>query len=280
MSVVGMGSMAYLATSRGASSSIYFPVGCCLLILSSALQICMMQLRPQLSAAFRHQLVWFNRISRFQLLLGPLINHNFEVVHKLIPTHHLQHLEYVLLASLGVIPMAQFYGNLCFVVPVRTLLFMQLPAVTASIALSAPSHASLIQIPGMLQLAESACAHVRGVFELALHVLVDQGTMPGVPAAGFDAGGIPSRCHGRASVMVMALYANLSLVYFLPIFISFTGELRHKRLFWEARSATVKVQASPLLPFPSHHLAAHCCVLLCTQILLWFVAELLTAVLV
>jgi hypothetical protein len=213
-------------------------------------------------------------------LLGLVKSRNWSYAQRMLPLHHSDDPFVVLLGAICIIPLMLFYSNLCFVVPFATLIVPQLPVAVLSSIVAIKSQQLLMTMPGMQALADGACAHTRGIIALALHVLVDQGTMPGVPAAGFEAFGIPSRCSGHASFLQLALYANLSLTYFLPVYFMFCVELQQKRQFWQAQNVPVTLQASPMLPFPRHHFASHCCVLLLSQLLLWFAAELLTALLV
>lgn len=213
-------------------------------------------------------------------MLGPILNSNFDLVYKLMPAHHVkQQAVLILLGTMCTLPLMQVYHNLCFVVPVASLLLWQVPAVVLTTTLSWYSQQGLVALPGMQDLADSTCAKVRGVFELTLHVLVDQGTMPGVPAAGFDAFGTESNCAGKASFLQLMLFANLVLAYYLPVHTTMYVELCHKLNFWRSRGVHVTVQASPLLPMPESHLASNLCLLLCSQVLLWFLAEALTALL-
>jgi hypothetical protein len=247
---------------------------------ASVFQLCLIYARPSTYKRLRFQLAWGNRIIRMMLLVNLFRTRNWGFAQRMLPLHHSDDLYVVLMASICIVPLMLFYSNLCFVVPLATLVVPQLPVVVLSSILAVKSQQLLMDMPGMQALADGACAHMRGAAALVLHVLVDQGTMPGVPAAGFEAFGIPSRCSGHASFLQLALYANLSLTYMLPLYFMFCVELQHKRQFWAARNIPVTFQASAMLPFPRHHFASHCCVLLSSQLLLWFVTELVAALLV
>jgi hypothetical protein len=197
-----------------------------------------------------------------------------------MPTHHLNQPELVLLGAVFMVPIINFYGSLCFVVSAASMMLLQVPASVAATKLSLYSQEALSAMPGMQQLADSTCTHVRGMFELLLHVFVDQGTMPAVPAAGFNAFGTQGSCSGHASFLQLMLFGNIMLTYMFPVYLTYTVELRHKLRFWQVRGVNVTVQASPLLPFPDSQFVSHCCVLLCGQVLLWFLAEVLTGLLV
>lgn len=280
MSAAGMTILDCLIILRGAATRVNIPVAMCMMVAASLLQACFIWLQPEPYRSIRHQVTWFNRTVRLLVLLGPILNSNFDAVYKLMPAHHVQ--QQAVLTLLGIIctlPLMQVYTNLCFVVPVASLLLWQIPAVMLTTMLSWYSQQGLVALPGMQELADSTCGKVRGVFELTLHVLIDQGTMPGVPAAGFDAFGTESRCAGRASFLQLMLFANLVLAYYLPVHTTMYVELCHKLNFWRSRGVEVAVQASPLLPMPGSHLASYLCVLLCSQVLLWFLAEGLTGLL-
>lgn len=281
MSILGICMNMYLMLARSANSNDQVPyVALPCIMAVSVLQLCLMYMRPSIYKRLRLQLAWGNRMLRLTPLVGLFKHRNWTYAQRMLPLHHCDDPFAVLLGSICIVPLMLFYSNLCFVVPFATLIVPQLPVAVLSSILAIKSQQLLMNMPGMQALADSACAHTRGVIALVLHVLVDQGTMPGVPAAGFEAFGIPSGCSGHASFLQLALYANLSLTYFLPVYFMFCVELQLKRQFWQAQNIPVEFQTSLMLPFPRHHFASHCCVLLLSQLLLWFVAELLTVLLV
>jgi hypothetical protein len=286
MSAVGMSTMVWLIVTRAVASRLNVPVAMCFIIAASLLQLCFIRWCNSLYRGIRHQLTYTNRFVRLLILLGPVVNGKGDVISRLMPTHHLSQPELVLLGAVCIVPIMHFYGSLCFVVSAASLLLVQAPYAVITTKLYLYSQEALLGLPGMQQLADSTCVHVRGMFELLLHVFVDQGTMPAVPAAGFDAFGTTGTCSGHASFLQLMLYGILPsthavrlLTYLFPVYLTYSVEMRHKLRFWQLRGVYVTVQASPLLPFPDSQFVSHCCVLLCSQVLLWFLAEVLTGLL-
>lgn len=279
MSAAGMSSLLWLIVSRGVAARFNVPLAMCCIIAASLLQLCLIRWCNRLYRGIRHQLTYTNRVVCLLLLLGPILNGRADMISRLLPTHHLNQPELALLGAVCIVPITNFYASLCFVVSAASLLLLQVPAAVLTTKLSLNSQEDLLALPGMQQLADSTCMHVRGMFELLLHVCVDQGTMPAVPAAGFDAFGTTGTCCEHTSFLQLMIYGNLLLTYLFPVYLTYTVELRHKLRFWQLRGVHVTVQASPLLPFPEAQLVSHCCVLLCSQVLLWFLAEALTGLL-
>lgn len=285
LSAGAMSAFGCLILSRAVAVSFNFPLALAVIIGASLLQWVFIRLCPATYRNVRHSLTLGNRLVRLALMLGPLLNGNLDVVHKLLPSKHLEqpgHAGLALLGTMCTLALIQCYGCMCFVMPAAALVLVQIPAAAMTTALSIYAQEGLTACqPGIQQLADSICTHVRGVIELALHVCVDQGTMPGVPAAGFSAFGThsPARCAGRASFLQLIIFSNLSLTFYLPVHTTYLVELRHKLRFWKSRGMHVAVRASPLLPIPGCHLGSHCCVFLCAQVLLWFASEALTSLL-
>lgn len=275
----------WLIVSRAVAVRLNVPLAIAVIMGASVLQWVFIRLCPATYRNVRHSLTLGNRLVRLAVMLGPLLNGNTDAVHKLLPSKHLEqpgHAGLALLGTMCTLALIQCYGCMCFVMPAAVLVVVQIPAAAMTTALSIYAQEGLTACqPGIQQLADSVCTHVRGVIELALHVCVDQGAMPGVPAAGFDAFGThsPATCAGRASFLQLIIFSNLSLTFYLPLHTTFLVELRHKLRFWKSRGMHVAVRASPLLPIPGCHLASHCCVFLCAQVLLWFASEALTSLL-
>lgn len=285
LSAGSMCAFGWLIFSRAAAVRFNVPLAMAVIIGASLLQWVFIRLCPATYRGVRHQLTLGNRLVRLALMLGPVVNGNLDVVHKLLPSKHLEqpgHAGLALLGTMCTLALIQCYSCMCFVMSAAVLLLVQIPAASLTTALSVYAQEGLAASqPGLPQLADSICTHVRGVIELALHVIVDQGTMPGVPAAGFDAFGThsPAKCAGRASFLQLIIFSNLMLTLYLPVHLTYLVELRHKQRFWKSRGMSVAVRASSLLPVPRCHLASHCCVFLGAQLLLWFMSEALTSLL-
>lgn len=277
MSLLGICSFMLTVMSRARARP--FHVTACCLMVASLVQLYVIQARPAQYKAWRHRWAVFNRLSRILLLLLPVLNGKRDVISELLPRYHHAQQVGTLLAYVCVVPLTQFYTSLCFVLPVSATLLSQLVGVGLTAMLVWQSHGPLSASPGMQQLADRVCGTIRGAFELFLYVTVDQGTLPGVPAAGMDAFGLPSRCTGHATFKQLLLFANLNITYFLPVFVTFVVELHHKRQFWQTRRVQLAVQPSPLMPLPGHFISSHCIVLCFAQLLLWFLAEALTPLL-
>lgn len=278
MSLMALLSLTSVMVSRGAANGILFPASMLVLMVINFLQLCLIKTRPAVYRAWRHRLAVGNRISRLLVSAVPVLRLRSQSVSRFLGPANQHTLGMVLLATVCSFPMMLFYNTLCFVVSGAATLLLQPVATLVCAMLGVRSHPMLEAIPGMQQFANNICSTVRAVFELALHVAVDQGAMPAVPAAGFDAFGTPSMCAGRRTFVQLLLFSNLSLTYFLPVFVTYIVELRHKCQFWQRRGVCIVVQASPLLPFPDN-LVSHACVLCLAPLLLWFLAEFLTPLL-
>jgi hypothetical protein len=125
----------------------------------------------------------------------------------------------------------------------------------------------------MRQLSTSICNGFRGTLELILYVVVDLAAMPGVPAAGVDAFGLPDRCESGTVYAQLLVYAALMVSFFLPLYASYVIELHHKLWFWQARGVAVAADRSLLLPLPDTPVLSHVLVCLLAPLVLWFVAE-------
>jgi hypothetical protein len=148
------------------------------------------------------------------------------------------------------------------------------PLATAA-ALSWVWHApsSMHKLPGLHTAATAVCRSFRGVFVLLLYVIFDLGFMPGVPAAGVDAFGLPDRCDSGTVYAQLLVYAALMVSFFLPLYASYVIELHHKLWFWQARGVAVAADRSLLLPLPDTPVLSHVLVCLLAPLVLWFVAE-------
>lgn len=273
-----MGSMLVVVLSRDASQSPLFMALFYCLMVSVVAQLVLVSTRPAVHNAWRHQLAWANRVARILVLLVPMRRH-YDIAGRLLPTHHHTELASALFSVMCVLPLTQFYGSLCFVLPAASTMLVQLLATMVISSILKNSYPTLSSLPGMDSLGDKVCLYIRGVFELVLHVVVDQAAMPGVHAAGFDAFGLPSRCHGQATFAQLLLYGSLTFGFFLPFWFTYVVELRHKLQFWRNRHVCVQVQRSPLLPMPGSPFVSHLTVLLSAQLLLWFLAELLVPLL-
>jgi hypothetical protein len=131
----------------------------------------------------------------------------------------------------------------------------------------------------MRQLSTSICNGFRGTLELILYVVVDLAAMPGVPAAGVDAFGLPDRCESGTVYAQLLVYAALMVSFFLPLYASYVIELHHKLSFWRRRDVVVVADGSVLLPVPSLPLLSHVLVSCVVSLLLWVVAEQLAVLL-
>lgn len=129
------------------------------------------------------------------------------------------------------------------------------------------------QLPGMQHLATTICNSFRTAFEVVLYVVVDLGAMPGVPAAGFNAFGLSSRCETGMVYAQLLVYAHLLVAFMLPLYIAYIVEFHHKVSFWRSRGVCVIPQRSLLLPFPDNPVLSHVVVCLVSPLLLWFLAE-------
>jgi len=279
MSLVALLSLTSLMVRRGASNGFLVPISMLMLAVLNFMQLCLIRTRPAVYRAWRHRLAVGNRIGRLLVGAMPALRLRSDSIPRFLGSANQHTMGMVLLATLCSFPLMLFYNTLCFVVSAAATLLLQPVAMLVCGIFGVHSHPMLEATPGMQQFADNVCSTVRAVFELALHVAVDQGTMPGVTAAGFDAFGTPSRCAGRRTFVQLLLFSNLSLTYFLPVFVTYVVELRHKSQFWHRRGVCIVVQASPLLPFPDNHLVSHACVFCLAPLLLWFLAEFLTPLL-
>lgn len=152
------------------------------------------------------------------------------------------------------------------------VLLQPLGAATAlSWVWSSPS--SMHKLPGMHAAAKTVCSSFRGVYELLLYIIIDIGVMPGVPAAGVDAFGLPDRCESGAVYAQLLVYGTLMMSLFVPLFVSYVIELHHKLSFWQDRGVAVEADRSVLLPLPHSPVLSHFLVCFAAPLVLWFVAE-------
>jgi hypothetical protein len=160
-----------------------------------------------------------------------------------------------------------------YLLPTSAGLLLQPLAAAVPLSWAWASPPSMHKLPGMQSTATAVCSSFRGAFEMLLYVIFDLGIMPGVPAAGVDAFGLPDRCKTRMVYAQLLVYATLLLSLMLPLYVSFIIELHHKLSFWQAKGVAVQADRSLLLPLPESPLLSHAVVGLTAPVLLWFIAE-------
>jgi hypothetical protein len=164
-------------------------------------------------------------------------------------------------------------ASCAYALPTRAGVFLQPLAAAVSLSWVWGSPASMHKLPGMDTAATAACSSCRGVFELVLYVIIDLGFMPGVPAAGVSAFGLPDRCGTGMVYAQLLVYAALLLSFFVPLYTLYVIELHHKLSFWRERGVAVAADRSLLLPLPEAPVLSHVLVCLFAPVLLWFAAE-------
>uniref|UniRef100_A0A383WKA8 Uncharacterized protein n=1 Tax=Tetradesmus obliquus TaxID=3088 RepID=A0A383WKA8_TETOB len=250
-------------------------VALALLTLLALLQLLLLHKRLKAYMRLRHSITMVNRLLRTLMALLPVAEQRYDIMSRWMQqSRPVPHPVAIVLAGYALFsPLLQLQISCIFSLPTAANL-LQLPFATAQ-SLSWVWNAPLAmhKVRGMQQLATSVCNGFRGTLELILYVIVDLGAMPGVPAAGVDAFGLPDRCETGAVYAQLLVYAALMVTFFLPLYASYVIELRHKLSFWRRRDVEVVADRSVLLPLPGHLLLSHVLVCCAASLLLWVAAE-------
>lgn len=160
-----------------------------------------------------------------------------------------------------------------FTVPMAAGIFLQPLNAAAALSWVWNAPPAMHKVPGLCELASLICNSTRGGLELLLYMVVDVGAMPGIPAAGYNAFGLPDRCGSATVYAQLLVYANLLFSWAVPLYISGIIELHHKLSFRRSRGMQVVADRSLFLPLPDNVVVSHMSVGLTVPVLLWFAAE-------
>lgn len=243
----------------------------CMLLLA-VLQLLLLRKQLGVYLRYRHCITCTIRALRCAVFFLPAINRSYDVITKWGAPG--QHGTAAALAAYMFSPSLMHLQASC-AYPLPTSAGVLLQPLGAATALSWvwSSPTSMHKLPGMHAAAQTVCSSFRGVYELLLYIIIDIGVMPGVPAAGVDAFGLPDRCESGAVYAQLLVYGTLMMSLFVPLFVSYVIELHHKLSFWQDRGVAVEADRSVLLPLPDSPVLSHFLVCFAAPLVLWFVAE-------
>jgi hypothetical protein len=180
--------------------------------------------------------------------------------------------DHVKLAACTLVPsLIQLQINLNFLLPIRSLLFLQLISTALMSALLVNAPAAMAAVPRLPAAAQATCSTLHTIFGGPLHVSLLLNQHQGGPHSDWAVwlSGQQQYCEIPRAFAQLQLFALLIVGFHLPLVMVHALELHQKVSFYKARGFTVKPDQSAYLPFPGRPWVNCFSALVLWPILLW-----------